>query len=121
MAHFKKKKRYLLRYQIPPIAPRDNTNIYFNFPKVDENGVRIGENFGFCDPGCLTHEESFTWKRDKTIKMILQYDKTDLLDLQLYGLQLYGYLVAGILIFSLPLTTFLPAIGKIMVSSDFLI
>ena len=56
-----------------------------------------------------------SWRKDETFKMTLQYDNTDAL---WTGLELYGNLLVGILIVGLILTTFIPAMGKIIVQSQ---
>ena len=74
-------------------------------------------SLGVCGPNCRTHKEamSYIWKTDDRFKMTLQYDNPALLT----GLQLHVKLLFGILIVGLILTTLLPAIGQIMVQSQF--
>ena len=85
--------------------------------KVDENGTEIDNFWGYCDPNCLTHEETKSWKKDETFKMTLQYKNTVFWP----GLELYGYLLASIVLLGLLLTTLLPAIGKLIKKSQFTI
>ena len=83
--------------------------------EVDKDGIiatleQDGNNWGFCDPDCPTHEESLTWRKDETFKMTLQYDNP----LLWTGLEFYGILFAIILLYSLILTAVPSAIGTMI-------
>ena len=65
------------------------------------------------------HEDTFTWRKDATIKMTLQY-KFDIAAL-LTGLEWYGIILTSLLLYSLVLTAFLSAIGKIIVTTPIIV
>ena len=69
-------------------------------------------HFGWCGPDCVMHEDTFTWRKDKTIKMTVQYNYNPAL---WAGLELYGNLLTGFLLYSLILTAFISAISKMNV------
>ena len=93
-----------------------NKQMEEKFCATEVDGDRA-TSLGVCGPNCRTHEEamSYIWKTDDRFKMTLQYDNPALLT----GLQLHVKLLFGILIVGLILTTLLPAIGQIMVQSQF--
>ena len=73
-----------------------------------------GKNWGFCDPICVMSEDTFTWRKDETVKMSLQYYNTALW----VGLKLYAYFILPwIFVLGMALTTVLPILGKVMRSS----
>ena len=74
-----------------------------------------GNNQGLCGPNCVIHEDTFTWRKDETFKMSLQYSNTALW----VGLELYRSILPWISILGLALTTFLPILGKVIVQSQF--
>ena len=79
-----------------------------------ENGQHIAGqgNWGNCGPDCPTQEESlkpqFTWTKDDTFRMTLQYHNPVLWA----GLEWYCILLACLLLYSLILTALLSATGK---------
>ena len=81
--------------------------------------VFYGNNFGWCGPECVMHEDTFTWRKDATVKMTLQY-KFDIAAL-LTGLEWYGIILTFLLLYSLVLTAFLSAIGKIIVTTPIIV
>ena len=76
--------------------------------KNNEDGEFIIGSDGVCGEDCLTHEESLTWRKDKTFKMSLQYYNAALWT----GLDLYGNLLVSLFIAGLTLTTLLSTFGK---------
>ena len=90
---------------------------------MDEDGIFQGkptnwdDPWGFCDRNCPIHaiHERAGWRKDKTVKMTLQYYNSALWT----GLELYGIILPWIIILGLILTTGLPIAGKQTVQSHF--
>ena len=77
---------------------------------MDENGVLSGANWGYCGPECPHHpDDNIRYLEDKTLKMSLQYDNTELI---MNMINVYSFLITGILILFLVLTILLPATGQ---------
>ena len=92
--------------------------------EVDKDGIFQGdrltsnEQWGYCGPDCPTHEETMTWRKDKTIKMTLHYhDHTT--DALWAGLEWYLWSLLPISFLGLLFTTAMPILGKVMVQSVF--
>ena len=84
--------------------------------EVDKDG--IAQKSSFCDPDCPTHEETMTWRKDKTIKMTLHYhDHTT--DALWAGLEWYLWSLLPISVIGVLFTTAMPILGKVMVQSVF--
>ena len=60
------------------------------------------------------NDDIFTWSKDATVKMTLQY-KFDIAAL-LTGLEWYGIILTSLLLYILILTAFLSALGTIFVT-----
>ena len=88
------------------------SNFQYCATKVDGNGNLL--EFGYCNPDCLSHEQTMVWKVAETLKMTLQYDNS-VIDI---GMKVYGYLMTGIFIIGLILATLLPATSKIIVTFE---
>ena len=75
---------------------------------MDENGEV--EIWGVCGPECPDHDDNDNIRHldDKTLKMSLQYDNTELMNM----INVYSFLITGILILFLVLTILLPATGQ---------
>lgn len=76
--------------------------------KSDENGVAIDGSWGFCGPDCPTHKETFTWRKDKTFKISLQYNN----DALWTGLDFFFNLLSQIFFFGLLLIIILTVTGN---------
>ena len=81
-------------------------------PYCSTGEVFNGYNFGWCGPECVMHEDSFTWRKDATVKITLQYNNAALLT----RLEWYGIILTCLLLYSLILTAFLSAIGTLFVT-----
>ena len=93
--------------------------IYHVQPWCSTNDVTDFEtNWGFCGPDCVMHEDSFTWRKDKTIKMTVQYNYNPAL---WAGLELYGIILPWIVFIGLILTIILPITGKVTMQPGFTI
>ena len=92
---------------------------------MDKDGILTDEEWnswtgtwGFCDPDCPTHEETLTWRKDKTIKMTLHYhDHTT--DALWAGLNWYLWSLLVVSFYGLLFTTIMPILGIVMVQSVF--
>ena len=73
-------------------------------------------NWGFCGSDCVKDEDSFTWRKDKTIKMTVQYNYNPAL---WAGLELYGIILPWIVFIGLILTIILPITGKVTMQPGF--
>ena len=82
--------------------------------------VLIGTDwhFGWCGPDCVMHEDTFTWRKDKTVKMTVQYNYNPAL---WAGLELYGIMLPWIVFIGLILTVILPITGKVTMQPGFTI
>ena len=76
---------------------------------MDENGEV--EIWGVCGPECPDWNDNDNIRHldDKTLKMSLQYDNTELI---MNMIKVYSFLITGILILFLVLTILLPATGQ---------
>ena len=84
--------------------------IYHVQPWCSTGDVYVGWNWGFCSPDCVMHEDTFTWRIDKTVKMTVQYNYNPAL---WAGLELYGIILPWIVFIGLILTVILPITGKV--------
>ena len=64
------------------------------------------------------HEDTFTWRKDKTVKMTVQYNYNPAL---WAGLELYGIILPWIVFIGLILTIILPITGKVTMQPGFTI
>ena len=71
-----------------------------------------------CGPDCVLHEDTFGWRKDKTVKMIVQYNYNPAL---WAGLELYGIILPWIVFIGLILTVILPITGKVTMQPGFTI
>ena len=92
--------------------------IYHVQPWCATVAVFNGYNFGWCGPDCVLHEDTFTWRKDKTIKMTVQYNYNPAL---WAGLELYGIILPWIVFIGLILTIILPITGKVTMQPGFTI
>ena len=92
--------------------------IYHVQPWCSTGPVYDGENRGWCGSDCRMHEDSFTWRKDKTIKMTVQYNYNPAL---WAGLELYGIILPWIVFIGLILTVILPITGKVTMQPGFTI
>ena len=96
------------------------TAMYINVDAVDlihhvqpwcsTRDVYDGWYWGWCGPDCVMHEDTFTWRKDETIKMTVQYNYNPAL---WAGLELYGIILPWIVFIGLILTVILPITGKV--------
>ena len=99
------------------------TAIYINVDEVDiiyhvQHWCATDGGFGWCGPDCVLHEDTFTWRKDKTIKMTVQYNYNPAL---WAGLELYGIILPWIVFIGLILTVILPITGKVTMQPGFTI
>ena len=81
----------------------DEDGIFQGSPNVDD------DPWGYCDSDCPTHEETMTWKKDKTMKMTLHYhDHTT--DALWAGLNWYLWSLLVVSFYGLLFTTLMPII-----------
>ena len=85
-------------------------------PWCSTGEVYDGLNWGWCDPDCVLHEDTFSWRKDKKIKMTLHYHTTDAL---WAGLKWYLWSLLPISFLGLLFTTIMPILGIVMVQSVF--
>ena len=81
-------------------------------PWCSTGEVYDGLNWGWCDPDCVLHEDTFSWRKDKKIKMTLHYHTTDAL---WAGLKWYLWSLLPISFLGLLFTTIMPILGIVMV------
>ena len=92
--------------------------MFYVQPFCSTGEVYDGYNWGFCGPDCVLHEDTFSWRKDKKIKMTLHYhDHTT--DALLAGLKWYLWSLLPISFLGLLFTTIMPILGIVMVQSVF--
>ena len=88
--------------------------MFYVQPFCSTGEVYDGLNWGFCGPDCVLHEDTFSWRKDKTIKMTLHYhDHTT--DALLAGLNWYAGSLLIVSFYGLLFTTIMPILGIVMV------